>query len=276
MERDGFIMYKSICKPLTGLPDEQLARLFRAIIDYQINGNETTDADIQVYLDICIARFAKDTDSYNQKCSRNAENIRKRWERKHNSVNEESNTTECESIRPNTTEYDRIRMNTNHTDMIGYDRIGNDINIKDTIHKNDFDSNDSSVQKDDSSSKNEFPECQKIVDLFHQHCPSFPKVTKITPDRKNKMRLRFAEMKSDWTTLENVFKGMASSAFLRGDSKSGWKASFDWVFANGSNWIKVIEGNYTDNSQKAQSSHCNSEWGDDFVASKRNSDDEWK
>ena len=41
---------------------------------------------------------------------------------------------------------------------------------------------------------------------------------------------------------------MESSDFLKGGNKNGWMASFDWVFDNGNNWLKVVEGNY-DNQQ---------------------------
>ena len=37
---------------------------------------------------------------------------------------------------------------------------------------------------------------------------------------------------------------MQESKFLKGESKRGWKASFDWVFENDKNWVKVWEGNY--------------------------------
>ena len=44
--------------------------------------------------------------------------------------------------------------------------------------------------------------------------------------------------------MQTIFKKMQESKFLKGESKRGWKASFDWVFENGKNWVKVWEGNY--------------------------------
>ena len=41
-----------------------------------------------------------------------------------------------------------------------------------------------------------------------------------------------------------LFEKMMQSKFLRGDNKRGWKASFDWLFENDKNWVKVYEGNY--------------------------------
>ena len=62
---------------------------------------------------------------------------------------------------------------------------------------------------------------------------------------------------------------MQASHFLRGDNKRGWKASFDWLFENDKNWVKVYEGNY-DNlldpptryvaRNSGYGKNCNDEW----------------
>ena len=52
--------------------------------------------------------------------------------------------------------------------------------------------------------------------------------------------------------LNQLFDTMQTSKFLRGDNKNGWRASFDWLFENGKNWVKVYEGNYN-NKQLAGS-----------------------
>lgn len=51
-------------------------------------------------------------------------------------------------------------------------------------------------------------------------------------------------MDDNMDTLRSVFVGMEASEFLRGINDSGWRASFDWVFENDKNWVKVFEGNY--------------------------------
>ena len=51
-------------------------------------------------------------------------------------------------------------------------------------------------------------------------------------------------MKGDWALLESIFEKMEDSKFLRGDNSRGWKATFDWLFSNEKNWVKVAEGNY--------------------------------
>jgi hypothetical protein len=90
--------------------------------------------------------------------------------------------------------------------------------------------------------KNSF-EYQNVVDLYHQLCPAFPKLLKLTNDRKAKIRARMSEIK-DLATLAKIFKKMQGSAFLRGDNSHMWRANFDWIMANDKNWVKVLEGNY--------------------------------
>ena len=107
---------------------------------------------------------------------------------------------------------------------------------------------------------------KEIKDMWNECCPSFPKLLTISENRKNKMRNRIAEMGGTEKALEilkGIFQKMESSAFLKGDNKRGWKASFDWLFENDKNWVKVWEGNYDRNnpsSGKQQSSDVNEIW----------------
>ena len=86
-----------------------------------------------------------------------------------------------------------------------------------------------------------------IRDLWDKLCPSYPKLQKFSESRKNKIRVRISEMGGDAKAIEMmkiIFAKMEASSFLKGDSKRGWKASFDWLFTNSNNWVKVYEGNY--------------------------------
>lgn len=80
-----------------------------------------------------------------------------------------------------------------------------------------------------------------------------PKVTALSDSRKEKVRLRVYEM-GGWAEAKNIilscFQKINDSDFCNGTNDQGWKATFDWFFANDKNWIKVVEGNY-DNRRKA-------------------------
>jgi hypothetical protein len=65
----------------------------------------------------------------------------------------------------------------------------------------------------------------------------------LTVRRKEKILRRLSEM-GGMKILEQVFRKMEASDFLKGNNKAGWKATFDWVFQNTDNWVKILEGNY--------------------------------
>ena len=90
---------------------------------------------------------------------------------------------------------------------------------------------------------------QQIADMWNTVC-SLPKVIKITEARKHKIRCRFEEFgcKTQDEALKQyraLLDKILQSEFLNGDNKQGWTATFDWLFDNPKNWVKVSEGNYS-------------------------------
>lgn len=90
---------------------------------------------------------------------------------------------------------------------------------------------------------------QDIIELWNSLCGNcLPKVQKLTDDRREKIRLRLNELTGEPTEYiekaTELFSRVNASDFLRGDSNSGWTATFDWLFSNSKNWVKVMEGNY--------------------------------
>ncbi len=88
---------------------------------------------------------------------------------------------------------------------------------------------------------------QEIADMWNATCTILPKVTRITEKRKLKIPIRIKEM-GGWEKarpiLETIFRKVSQSKFLNGDNNRGWTCYFDWIFENGSNWVKIHEGNY--------------------------------
>lgn len=89
----------------------------------------------------------------------------------------------------------------------------------------------------------------EIADLWNSVCSAFPKVIKLNDNRRKKIKLRCGEWgcktkEECLAKAQELFERVSESNFLRGENKSGWQATFDWVFENPSNWVKVLEGNY--------------------------------
>ncbi|OCW94290.1 hypothetical protein A9168_07510 [Macellibacteroides sp. HH-ZS] len=102
-----------------------------------------------------------------------------------------------------------------------------------------------------------------VVAMYHAECPSFPRIVKVSEARKAKIRIRLEEMKGDFDVIKKVFQKLEASKFCRGDNKNGWKASFDWIFENEKNWVKVYEGNYdnkTRNNVPGRNESVNDIW----------------
>lgn len=123
-----------------------------------------------------------------------------------------------------------------------------DINIS-SFSKEECDSQTESPSPSLSETPHEKIPLEEITDMWNSICPNFPKVEKITDKRKAKIPIRVKEM-GGWDKakpiLENIFKKVQQSKFLNGDNNRGWKCFFDWIFENGSNWVRIYEGNYDD------------------------------
>lgn len=96
---------------------------------------------------------------------------------------------------------------------------------------------------------------QEVVDLWNSTCLSLPKVRQLNDNRRTKIRCRMTEFGKTPEEMMNVakevFQRCEGSDFLRGGNNNNWQATFDWVFENATNWVKVMEGNY-DNGRGSQ------------------------
>lgn len=159
----------------------------------------------------------------------------------------------------------------------GVDLIGKDANAVQKHPKslqmqcNEIDLNNkdinniSSCEQESETDVSPKVDFDRIINLYHSICKSYPRILKLTDDRKQKIRIRFVkEMKCDFALLESVFRKMEDSKFMRGNNPRGWKATFDWLFKNEKNWLKVAEGNYENRSggaaKRVSIPNANDEW----------------
>ena len=87
---------------------------------------------------------------------------------------------------------------------------------------------------------------QKVVDLYHSICISYPKIRSLSDPRKKAIKARLKNYSLE--DFKTVFANAEASSFLKGED-GGWKASFDWLIKE-SNMLKVLEGNYADKPKK--------------------------
>lgn len=250
MGKESFIIYTSFYKPISILSDKQLGRLFRAIFEYQLSGVVDVEEDIRMAFEFFKNQFEIDERKYQAKIKRNNENGHKGgnpnfrkgksnpyYDKKENKITGDNpNITEDNPTLPNITEDKPIYDNDNDNDN------DNSINSANAELCEQLEVDSPAVNADKKKNNIDY---KRIINLYHSLCPSFPRIRMLSDARKQKLRIRFQdEMKSDISLLESIFRKMEESKFLRGDNKNGWKASFDWLFENSKNWVKVVEGNY--------------------------------
>lgn len=79
---------------------------------------------------------------------------------------------------------------------------------------------------------------QAVINLYHELCPSFRRVLKISTERKRHIKARFKEGYT-LQDFEDMFRKAEMSSFLK-----GWKGcDFDWLITDRA-MPKVLEGKY--------------------------------
>ena len=96
--------------------------------------------------------------------------------------------------------------------------------------------------------KTENEAAARIVQLYNSTCTSLPKCTKLTPERRAKVKTRLKTFGE--TRIAEALIKAEQSDFLKG-LRGGWGgANFDWLFKNDSNMLKILEGNYDNDKQQ--------------------------
>ena len=223
----------------------------RTCIKRLISTGEITYKSTNRYVVITICNYDKYQEIGNSINEQNNEQTNNQSTDEQRAINEQSTTTkEVKNIR------------------------SKEYNIKDI--KQESGSNDqlSSASDEAQAVEPEKPKAEKlpfkdIKAMWNETCTGFPKLFTLSEPRKNKMRLRIAEMgglEKALPLIKQIFEKMQQSKFLKGDNKRGWKASFDWLFENNKNWVKVYEGNYDNKPEQPTATrygnnrNCNDEW----------------
>lgn len=67
------------------------------------------------------------------------------------------------------------------------------------------------------------------------------KIEAISDSRRSKFNTRIRHQSFDFPKILDKIR---TSAHLKGDNSQQWKVTFDWIFENDKNYLKIIEGNY--------------------------------
>ena len=105
-DQKGFIVYGDIKAVIDELDDQQVAQLFRGMVDYFMDRKDPKFTGVLKFVWITVRQqMDRDMEKYEKKCDRNRENARKRW-------GGERNANACESMRSHAMDAN-INTNTN-------------------------------------------------------------------------------------------------------------------------------------------------------------------
>lgn len=106
------------------------------------------------------------------------------------------------------------------------------------------------IIQDNNSSKGELEKRRDsfrvITDKFNGAATKYDlnKIIKLSDKRKAKLKARLDEL-GEGKIIEAIDK-IKESSFLRGENDRKWKIDFDWLIANDTNILKVLEDKYKD------------------------------
>ena len=277
-EKKSYIMYKSWNPLLESLPPEQLYEVFHAIIKYQ-NGEETNIKDpvIQAIFKMFKKQFEEDENKWGKERQQRIDAGRKGGKAKPNEYKEclaeVSEAKECLAplSKVKQTQANQAVMVEVEVEVEGNVEVEDSVDVKNILPPysppkgGEVDSSLRSESRqnidDYTPPKPERTDYQGVLDAYHECCPSFPAVIKLTEARKRAIKARLKDYGLE--EIKRAFSLAGQSDFLKGSS--GWQASFDWLMKP-ANMTKVLEGNYTNRASPA-GGKSKSMWGeDDFVA----------
>ena len=271
------------------MPSQEAGDLIKAVCAFVQGEN----VDLENPLVLAMFNFIKgqiedNTEAYRAKCEKQAEYGRmgsaKRWGEKEKAIEENSHPIENNSYPISENGYpiaeDSYPISENgypiNSDRVEWHKDKD--KDKDKDNKKDKDippysppkggEADSSLRSESrqnidgySPPKPERTDYQGVLDAYHECCPSFPAVIKLTETRKRAIKARLKDYGLD--EIKRAFSLAGQSDFLKGSS--GWQASFDWLMKP-ANMTKVLEGNYANRASPAGGKN-KSMWGeDDYLA----------
>lgn len=92
---------------------------------------------------------------------------------------------------------------------------------------------------------------QKIKDLYHNICVSYPHIRSIDGERQKAVKARWKE-NPNLDTFKELFEKAEASSFMKGHNDRNWRADFDFLMKP-SKFSCILEGKYDDRQSQDNS-----------------------
>ena len=241
----SFILYASYYDILSGLNDEKLGKLLRALFLYNREEEvERLPPDIQMAFSFIKRDMDANRLKYKETCERRRESANKRWGKEketEDDANNANNANVCKS------------MQTMQKHANGCKSMHND--------------NDNDIIKEEAkaSKKKGKPFSAAAAAAGCSDCPDEEErepldpmfVDIVTKNRQLLIMQRVKEHGGDAAVVYRAIDNAMKSDVLNGRKGSGWVANFDWMMKQ-DNFANVLEGVYNDENKKPQTSNAKS------------------
>ena len=237
---------------------EEAGEIFMALLAYANRGEEyeTDDRSMRILFRTIQANINRNNQRYDEKCERNRQAIKKRWEKPEE---------DGEQAAPNTNtnvqnEYGRIQTNTNVQNEYGRIQTNKTNTYRDRDRDNNIaaplpreraretlETTETTEKAEKTTEKaqdsGEKVNCQRLCSQFNRAMRDarIPKIKRIAGQRREFLLARAREYGP--VAVYRVILKAARSDFLNGGGDSGWVASFEWIFRP-NNFPKVLDGYY--------------------------------
>lgn len=109
-----------------------------------------------------------------------------------------------------------------------------------------------SVKPDTTNTNSSNIDYDDILNYWNKHS-GLNSIRTITDKRKKFVKIRVKNHGID--AIYTVIDNCRLSSFMKGDNNRNWIATFDWVFGNPNNFLKVLEGNYVNENHNPSKSN---------------------
>lgn len=284
-KKDTFIFKKSWADALKKRSIEVQLEVYNAIVSYAVDGVTPEMSEIaEVVFDFIKLEIDENNAKYEEVVNKRRQAGKRGMESRYSNKAENEQYNERDN-KPNTTNNTSIEVTNDNKTNKCYQKVTNVTNITDSVSdsvsdsviikketisneivkkeaellplpldgdavliEDDMDLLDDSIIAPVASKKIDYA---RIVNLYHEICVKLPKVKVLSDERKAKIKLRFKEIGNNYLRIEELFYTVASSDFLNGNNDRAWTADFDWIFQNKTNWVRIMEGRYSNRENTA-------------------------
>ena len=227
MSKKNLLIFPSLWEGIKELSNEQKGELFSALCLKFLEGEEPeiTDDYVRFVYKFYSTAISDNLKKYDEICEKRAEARRG----KTNKNKQEQTITNNNKQEQKKTKNDFV------------------------VHKEKEKEKDKENEKDKDKIYNSLADAVRAFNS--QLSDKLPMVVTFNEKRKQKLATRWEEFKKVgepqevWQQLIEIIK---NSKFLLGEAGE-WKCSFDWLVDNSTNWLKVYEGHYNNNSNNQKS-----------------------